>query len=288
MIDLHVHSVYSDGFLTVEELIDNARINKVNIMSITDHDTILGIKEYAKNINDKIIIIPGVEISTETYYLGKKTKIHLLGYGYDLYDESFNKMLTDLYKRHYNDNKEYIEKLIIKFKFLSSAFFDNFNYGRSGWLYKNILNYIYKYLTKEQFEELKEYLINNKPNYNKYNESVEDSIKLINECGGYSVLAHPQKCNLSEKELNILVKYLKENGLDGLETYHIESNDIDRKIIHDLAVKYGLYETGGSDFHSFIYGNGVGDTNIRFPENYDPKLVKRLIKENKVFGGKNE
>lgn len=288
MIDLHIHSTYSDGTLTIEELISNGINNDVKIMSITDHDTVLGIQEYSKNINDKIIIVPGVEISTETYYLGKKSKIHLLGYGYELYNELFNKMLCDLCKRHHDDNKEYIENLIPKFRYLSSEYFLGFNYGKSGWLYKSILNYVGKNLTKEQFEELREYLVNNKPIYNKYNECVEDVIKLIKDCGGYAVFAHPQKCNLTEEELNSLVKYLNDIGLDGLETYHIEALENDRNLIHNIALEYDLYETGGSDFHSFLYGTGVGDLNINFPKNYDPLLVKRLIKENKVLGGKYE
>ena len=78
--------------------------------------------------------------------------------------------------------------------------------------------------------------------------------------------------------------YLRNLGLDGLETYHIESNQNDRNYIHSLALKYDLYETGGSDFHSFKYANGVGDSNIRFPQDYEPLLVKKLIKEKKVLG----
>lgn len=288
MIDLHTHSTYSDGSLSINELVSNAVENKVDVMAITDHDTTLGVEEYSKNIRDDIIVIPGVEFSTETYYLGKKTKIHMLGYGYKVYDKLINKILNDLYQRHYNDNKGYIEGLITKFSYLSSEFFIDFNYGKSGWLYKHILNCVNEYLSKEELEELREYLVNNKPNYNKYNEDVCDVIKLMKSVGGYTVFAHPQKCNLSEEELRTLVKYLIDNGLDGLETYHIDSTSSDRKIVHEIALEYGLYETGGSDFHSFVYGNSVGNPNIKFPENYDSLLVKRLIKENKVLGGKNE
>lgn len=288
MVDLHTHSIYSDGALSIEELVNNGVKNGVKVMSITDHDTILGIKEYIKKINGKIIVVPGVEFSTDTYFLGKKTKIHMLGYGYRVNDELINKVLSDLYNRHYEDNKAYIEELVPKFSYLSNEYFIGFNYGTSGWLYKHILNFVNGYLTKEQIGELREYLVNNKPKYNKYNERTEDVIELMKKCGGYAVFAHPQKCNLSKEELNILVKHLTDIGLDGLETYHIDSIQSDREIIHSFALEYGLYETGGSDFHSFLYGTGVGDSNINFPEEYDPLLVKRLIKENKVLGGKNE
>ena len=288
MIDLHTHTNHSDGMLTVNELIDNAVENKVKILSITDHDTISGVIEYSKNINDSIIVIPGIEFSTDTYYLGRKTKIHMLGYGYNLNDERINNMLLLMHKRHYDDNKEYIEELIPKFSYLSSEFFANFNFIKGGWLYKHILKCVEEYLSTEQLNELREYMINNKPNYNRYNEAVEDVIKLMNSCNGYTVFAHPQKCDVTKDELASLVRYLANLGLSGLETYHIDSNPNDRKFIHGLALKYSLYETGGSDFHSFQYGKGVGDKKINFPEDYDPQLVKRMIKEKKILGVSDE
>lgn len=289
MIDLHTHTIYSDGILTVNELVNNAINNNVEVLSITDHDTIDGVSEYQKKYLKKdILFVSGVEFSTDTYYLGRKTKIHLLGYGYKVDDNSIKNVLYNLYNRRYNDNMEYIDALLKKFSFLSTTYFEGFNYGKYGWLYKYIINYVSDYLSNEQLEYLKDYLVNNKPHYNKYNESVEDMIALIHSCDGYSVFAHPQKCDVTSKELDILVKYLNNLGLDGLETYHIESNQENRKQIHKLALKYNLYETGGSDFHSFQYSTGVGDLNINFPKNYDYSFVKRLIKEKKVLGGSSE
>ena len=289
MMDLHTHTIHSDGMLTVNELINNAIENNVEVISITDHDTISGLSEYQNmHLKNDILVIPGVEFSTDTYYLGRKTKIHLLGYGYSVGDKTINQVLHELYIRRFNDNKEYIENLIKKFHYLNMDYFNGFDYGKYGWLYKNILNYIKTFIDREQLELLKEYLINNRPRYNKYNERVEDMIRLIHSCNGYAVFAHPQKCDVTKEELQKLVIYLRNLGLDGLETYHIESDQNDRNYIHSLALKYDLYETGGSDFHSFKYANGVGDSNIRFPQNYEPLLVKKLIKEKKVLGDISE
>lgn len=285
MIDLHTHTIYSDGSLSVKELIDNAIDNDVKIVSITDHDTIEGLSEYKNNcLRGNILVVPGVEFSTDTYYLDKKTKIHLLGYGYDVDNFLVTKVLDNLYHRRYNDNKEYVEKLINKYSYLSNEYFLDFDYGKYGWLYKKILSHISNYLSEEKYRELREFLVSNKPIYNKYNESVEDMIYLMHSCNGYAVLAHPQEYCLSKLELNELVKYLSDIGLDGIETYHINSNSEDRKYYHELANKYSLYETGGSDFHNFQYGNSVGNPNINFPKDYEPLLVKRLIKEKKVLG----
>ncbi len=289
MIDLHTHSLYSDGILTVKQLIDNAIENNVETVSITDHDTIDGLTEIQNTYSkDNILVIPGVEFSTETYYLGKKTKLHLLGYGYKINDKSINDVLYKLYDRRSNDNMAYIDELIKKFPYLNREYFDGFKYGKYGWIHKNIVNHIREYISTEELYQLREYLINNKPHYNKYNESVEDMIGLMHSCNGYAVFAHPQKCDITRKELNALVDYLTNLGLDGIETYHIQSNQEDRKYIHGLAEKYHLYETGGSDFHSFKYTKCVGDPSIMFPEDYEPLLVKRLIKENKALGGSSE
>ena len=171
---------------------------------------------------------------------------------------------------------------------MSREFFIEFNYSKSGWLYKNILSYIKKYLSLEEFLSLENYLINNKPVYNKYNESIEDIIKLLKECNAYSVFAHPQKCNVSNEELQSLIKYLVSLGLDGIESYHIEANENDRNLFHKLALEYSLYETGGSDFHSYENGNYIGNKKINFPKDYDFALVKKLVKENKVLGIKYE
>ncbi len=289
MIDLHTHTSCSDGILSVRELVGNAVKNNVEIISITDHDTIAGLSEYQnKYFRRDILVVPGVELSTETHYLGRKTKIHLLAYGYKVDDNKINKVLNQLYNRRCNDNMKYIEDLIRKFPFLSIEYFKDFDYGKYGWLSKKILRYINVYLNNEQLQLLKMYLTNNRPYYNRYNESIEDMLELIHSCNGYAVFAHPQKCDVNKEELQNLVEYLVNFGLDGLETYHIESNQNDRNYIHSLALKYDLYETGGSDFHSFKYANGVGDQNIRFPHNYEPLLVKKLIKENKVLGEVSE
>jgi len=84
-IDLHIHSNYSDGVLSVFQIIDEAVKNKVQIISITDHDSIKGYSkklfDYAKGKN--ITLIPGVEISTKYQGFG----VHILGYNIDLNNE---------------------------------------------------------------------------------------------------------------------------------------------------------------------------------------------------------
>ena len=166
--------------------------------------------------------------------------------------------------------------------------FIDFDYGKYGWIHKLILKQISGYYGPEQIAILKDYLMDNKPIYHKYNERVEDMISLIHMSRGYAVFAHPQQCNVSSDELHDLVDYLSSLGLDGIETYHVEAVQLMRQKYHELAVKYDLYETGGSDFHNFEEGSQVGDARIDYPVEYEPLLVRRLVKEKKVLGGISE
>ena len=91
LIDLHIHTVCSDGVLTPKEVIDEALANKVSTIAICDHDTIEAYNEelfeYAKEKNIKLIL--GVEISTKT----KKCGIHVLGYNFDLNNKELREKL---------------------------------------------------------------------------------------------------------------------------------------------------------------------------------------------------
>ena len=108
-IDLHMHTTISDGKLTPKEIIDEAVKNGVTTMSITDHDSTEAytseIIQYAKS--QGIQLIPGVEISTRT----EKTKIHVLGYNYDLNNQTFKNQLTKIRESRHVYLKDVGEKL---------------------------------------------------------------------------------------------------------------------------------------------------------------------------------
>lgn len=282
MVDLHTHTIFSDGCLSIEQLLHDALECDIDIISITDHDTIDGTKHIVNNnLSTNITIIPGVELSTDTYYLDKRTKIHLLGYGYDYKNVLLNDSIKNKYIIRGEDNKEYIETLISKFSFLNPELFKDFEYGRFGYIRKNILKHIADKLSASDLNKLNEYLNQKKPNYRKYNFDIVEGIEIIHNAGGYAVFAHPHETELSREKLDALTKYLKENNLDGIETYHVDSIGEHRIIAHDLALKYDLYETGGSDFHCYEDQIKVGYGVPKEVNNAE--LVKKLIKERKTI-----
>ena len=282
MTDLHTHTTYSDGSLTVEELLKDAVENNIDIMSITDHDT-TAVTRYTSNIitPEGITIIPGIEFSAESYYLNKKTRIHMLGYGYNHMDAYINRGIDNKYDTRGVTHKEYISDLIKKFPFLSTEMFEDFEYGRFGWIRKLILDHISDQLKEEDLKVLTQYLLENPAVYKNYSFDAIETIDMIHKAGGYAVFAHPYQTKLNHEELDLLTRYLKENNLDGIETYHAAASLEDREYAHLLSQKYELYETGGSDFHCYkdeiMIGHGVPQ------EVNNLQLVKKIIREGKTL-----
>lgn len=285
MIDLHIHSIFSDGILSIEEIVEICRKRNVKTIAITDHDNFNSVK-YIKSIEipPDLTFIPGIEMSTESHYLDRKTKIHLLGYGFDEKNPILIQTFNELYNKRSQDNQAYIEELIKKYHFLSKEHFQNFDYGKYGWIKKLILLQLKEQITEEQKIILTRYLDAKKPTYHGYNQQSEKAIRVIKDAGGYVIFAHPPISKLSKEELDKMVQHLKQYGLDGIETYHSLSTPEEMALSHSLATKYNLYETAGSDYHlddkfCIEIGRGI-DNNIVQTE---LPLVKRLNKEGKVI-----
>ena len=284
MIDLHIHSMFSDGELSIESIISDAKYNNLSTISITDHDNIQSAKYiFLKKLYTELAFIPGVELSTETYYFNSKKKIHLLGYGFNCNDYKLNDIILSLYERRANDNRIYIQQLISKYPFVKEEMFENFSYGKYGWISKLILEKISSNLNKEELLTLKNYLNEVKPIYNQYNLKIEEAIQTVKNAGGYTILAHPHQLKLNHNDLDKLILFLISKGLDGIETYHKEVPKSQIRELHNIALKYGLYETGGSDFHSYKSSQCVG-IGIPYPENEEFILTKKIIRENKNIG----
>lgn len=89
--DLHIHSSYSDGCKTPEEIIDSAIKNKIKYISITDHDSISS-QYVTRNSYDDLVIIPGIELSTEY----NDMELHILGYFIDIENDDLKSLVNEL------------------------------------------------------------------------------------------------------------------------------------------------------------------------------------------------
>ena len=246
--DLHIHSSYSDGYFTPEEIIHLAKEQGIKYISITDHDTIAS--QYIINTEyDGVHIIPGIEFSTEY----KDMELHILGYFIDIHNEKLNRTVNRLRESRVERTRKILERLRdsdIYIDIDEIAMDGDLSIGRG-----NIANAMVSKGFAENFKEaFTNYLMQGKPAYVKGEKlSFKTILEVITESGGLAVLAHPGKIYRS-LEIENIVRELKCYGLKGLEVYHPSHNKAQINAFYNLSKKYKLLITGGSDFH------GANDT----------------------------
>lgn len=253
IIDMHTHTNYSDGDLSPQELVRLAIDNRIGTLAITDHDTIEGIKKVNRNediiIDSGIKIINGIELSTKA----DKGRMHILGYGIDLNNEALNKKVIDLKNNSINSVLSIMEQIKkdygIRFSYedIKELVNANHNLGRPD-LAKLCVKYGYATTSQDAFDK---YLIDahNKTRQTSKGLQYQECLELITNSGGIPVLAHPKSLELSEKEFLILLKEMISCGLKGIEVYHSSHSKKEMDYYLEIANKYNLLISGGSDFH---------------------------------------
>jgi len=246
-IDLHVHSTYSDGTLTPEELVILAKKQGLSAMALTDHDTIIGVEEAVeagKKCN--IEIVPGIELSAA---YGAK-EIHIVGLYVDYKDKAFNDVLENLREIRNERNLKIIEK----FKELGIEIsFDEMKqlYGNAVITRAHFADHLLaKGYIKSRSEAFERYIGENGPCFmSREKLTPEDTIRLITAAHGVPILAHPTLYHLGTSEMNKLLKYLCKAGLKGIEAIYSTYSIGEEIQIKKLASENHLIISGGSDFH---------------------------------------
>lgn len=251
-IDLHTHSVYSDGEFTPLELIKMSRENNIGTLAITDHNRVDAYKSFDYKQDCGLKIVTGCELSA----LVSKGQMHILGLGINPYNEELNYELDKLKEVSLNSvsaiirqiDKDYGIKLPIKDvdELLSSTH----NIGRPD-IAKLLIKYGYVKNVGEAFDK---YLVDA---YNKTREyrkllTYKRCIEVINESNGIPVLAHPKSLKLNNKELYVLLKEMINVGLKGIEAYHSSHEKVEMEIYNEMAKDLNLLVSGGSDYHGPI------------------------------------
>jgi 3',5'-nucleoside bisphosphate phosphatase len=240
-IDLHTHTNYSDGIFTPAELVEKAYKRGLDIISITDHDSINGIKEAVECAKDLgIEIIPGMEISTDV----DDKEIHLLAYFIDTENEELLKYLSFFRDERMHRAKRMVQKLKnLGMKITMDDVIDhaqNCAIGRPHIAYTMIeLGLIKNY--NEAFEK---YIGDYGPAFErKIHVSSQSALKLISDAGGLSFIAHP-----GYMKENLLLNLIKA-GIDGIECTHPSHSENQVQFYRGIVNQYCLLESGGSDFH---------------------------------------
>lgn len=270
-IDLHMHSVYSDGTYTPAELVTYAKKKGLSALSLTDHDTIDGLDE-ARDQSELlgICFINGVEINSFYYLNNRKINIHVLGYLF-IADKikSYMTKLKTLRDEHNEAIIKALREIGIEICYADMGVQSE----------KNIitrLNFA-KALVQKSYcetvgEALDKYLHKGGAAYVEYNNHPFSVVaQFIHDAGGIVSLAHPAEYGLNETETESLVISLKREGLDAIECIHPSQNVLYSHTIMNLAKQNDLRLTGGSDFHGKNDDGidlGIGGEDMFIPESF--------------------
>lgn len=272
MIDLHIHTTFSDGTNTPEEIILLAKEKGLKAIAISDHDTLAGIEQarHYGNIHN-IEVINGIEFSAE--FNGKE--IHLLGYFLDNKNQNLLKQLQLFEKTRDERNIQLIKifeklNLDIDLDYIKSlageSIITKLHFAKA------IFEKGYANSTKEAFSL---YLDENKPAYVKRELiNYENAINLILNAGGICSLAHPYIYKYSEKELENNIKLLKNKGLQCIECYYSAHTRKQTNTLLKYCKKFELETTAGSDYH------GKNKTYVSFGEIFLGEKIDYAVLQN--------
>lgn len=267
LVDLHLHTLASDGRLTPTQLVDLIASKGVTVAAISDHDTTDGIAEAvrAAAAHPNLEIIPAIELSTDI----PGDEIHMLGYFLQYEDEEFQGILKRFRDGRLERGRAMVEKLAALGKPVDWERVQEIAGDGSVGRPHIALAMVEAGYFKEPKEAFYEYLGRNGLAYAEREKMTpEEGVEMLAKVGGSAVLAHP--ANL--EDLDTKVANLKEAGLVGMEVHYAMYSEETIQRLLEVANRHGLIACGGSDYH------GLGNTGEQEPGLLGPPMetVERL------------
>lgn len=262
MIDLHMHTIYSDGEKTVEELLKMCEEKKLEYISITDHDTC---KQYSDEALSKNIFSGKIIKGTEQHAVFQDKSIEILGYNVD------TDVISKWGEKYYSEESLKEQQVICHKRLLDICDKHGLIYDESKIrkpkkasdyvelpIYEEVMRHEENHKILGEFTEnfsifFRRGLANKDSSYFmnhiEFRPPYKEVIEIIHKAGGKAFLAHPFEYRF-EDTIKFIDDLRKESELDGIEVYH-PSSEIDNRIqvLMDYAKKNNLYISGGSDFH---------------------------------------
>lgn len=247
-IDLHIHSNYSDGSDSIQELLNQIIEAQLSVFALTDHDTAEGCIEMQKLVPTNIRFIPGIELTCRA----EEIKCHILGYNCDY----TNKTLLELVEK---GKKLRRNKLNTRIKYLEETWGIILTQEELEWLYSrksvvktHIANVLVKRgLADNNLEAMDKFLNGCKSGDTRF--SGEEAIDAILKSGGIPTWAHPLggegEAHLDKKAFIPKLEKMIEFGIKGLECYYSRYNENEIAFLIECANRYNLFISGGSDYH---------------------------------------
>lgn len=243
LIDLHVHSTASDGLLSPSEVVDLAATTGITILGLTDHDTTRGVDEaIASGHTVGVEVVPGVELSTSV----DTGELHVLGYLIDHHNPELESRLSEFRDARRSRAVRIVERLneigvivdLARVREMAGAG----SIGRAH-VARALIEAGHVTSIDEAFDR---FLGRGKPAYvPRLRLTPVDAVHLVHASGGVAVLAHP----FTVDDLDTTLPQLVSAGLGGLEVYYSLYNNEQQVQLAEIARRFELVPTGGSDFH---------------------------------------
>lgn len=279
MIDLHVHSTYSDGTLTPAELIRLAESTGVEAVALCDHNTVKGLPEFLEAAqNTGIEAIPGIEFSTDY----SDRELHILGlFIKPEHYAAVTEYVNALVWRKDESNRQLLENLKAIGIHLDYDAIRNANPGgivNRAVIAAEMLRQGYCESVQEAFSKW----LSPKHGYFVPPKRLDafETIRFIKSIGAVAVLAHPF-LNLDPDGLRTFLPLAKAQGLDGMEVYYPKFDEKATSLAKQMTEEFGLLPSGGSDFHGENKPDislGTGRNNLCIPR----KILKDLALMRKI------
>lgn len=277
LIDLHTHSVYSDGTMTPEELVCHAKAEGLSAISLTDHDCVSGVsRAVAEGEKVGLEVVPGIEFSVQS-----KTETHILGYYIDINAKALQTVLPEILRVRRErgaETEENLKKQGIDVTYEeASALAPGGLVGRAHFAVVMVKKG-YTSSVKEAFDL---YLSSGRKGYSaRQYLTDEEAVQVIRDSGGVSFAAHLHLMRLDDTELFEYLKKLKNAGLCGIEGYYSEYTAKMQKKYFEMARELSLGISGGTDFHAkskphISIGKGFGDMKIPYSVLEEIKALRK-------------
>jgi hypothetical protein len=274
--DLHLHTQFSDGTFTPEELVWHAQKNGLACIALTDHDTVEGCaRAGAACAAVQMEFITGAELTAEH----EETEVHILGYFLD----TTHQPLLDRIAQFQTGRQQRIREMVAALNKLgvplkAETVFAMANCKSPG------RPHVARAMVKERMigsldEAFERYLKKGRPAWvPKTKMSALEAVELIHGAGGLAVMAHPG-LNRTDEIIPALVKA----GLDGIECFHTKHSTAMSERYLEIVERYGLLVTGGSDCHGFSKNKPLIGT-VKLPYEHVEKLHAARKKNPAVTG----
>lgn len=271
-IDLHLHSTASDGVLSPTAIVAAAHAAGVDVIALTDHDSIDGIDE-ARRAGEAagVHVVTGVELSAHD---GDR-EVHILGLHFDRLD-TLGMRLVDLAQARYDRAREMVARLNdvgVKLEFTDVVALAGVSALGRPHVARALIAHGWAHDHRDAFDR---YLLPGRPGFvAKRRLPVRDAVAYLHESGGLAILAHPA----AEDSLERLTAFARD-GLDGIEVAHPGLNSEDRMRLSAAAEHLGLVKSGGSDWHGLKEGTrrvGAEDVPLAWLESQEARVAGRRM-----------